>query len=228
VLLVAAKGKGKYRDVTEAHSPYEHVRVRPSNPARPQRGQKRQALAYPRPGGPRAFAKPIRGRRRYEPYAVEDPQEARAVSPTTYDGTILERIVYKRSLILFGPPGYFTWSAQHEEQGGRNLIGGIAIDFVYWLSRPFLALEVQGTYWHGPFAQYTDATRALILRGYGYRYAELGEDEVLALGDDYLDRRLLDLVGGRVSLYEEQWLTHPRTFTDVVHTLNPLRERRPP
>ena len=215
----------KYRGIEQARSPFERVpgvQPRPDRPIRrqPRTGRRRKQRGFT------AFREPIRSRRRFQPYAIEDPQEARAVPESMYPGSILERIVYKRKLYLYGKPGYANWTAQHEEQGGRHLIGGLAIDFVYWFRQPPLALEPQGRYWHGPIARFTDAQRAFILQGYGYDYAELNEDEVLSSTDEELDQRIQELVGTQTAPYREQFLSHRLTLTGATFIIQQLTERR--
>jgi hypothetical protein len=200
----------RYRDVTTAKSPFEDIPLPKKRRDLPYRGER--ALGTYGDRRTRAFGEPIRSRRAFEPYAVLDPNEARAVPKEVYPGTLLERIIYRRNLVLFGRPSPDTWIAQKEEFGGRAVIGGYSLDFVYFLSRPYLALEVQGQFWHDPFTRWYDEMRALTLRTLGYRYAEIWDEEILNSTDEELDQHLLDLVSGRILPYEEQFLTNLRPY----------------
>lgn len=169
------------------------------------------------------FTKPIRGRRVILGYQLEDPLEARAVPESVNPGTILERIIYKRNLFLYGPPGPTTWTSQWGELAGGNVIGGIRLDFVYWLVRPPLALEPQGLFWHDPFMKYSDATRAFVVQSLGYRYAEIFEDEIMRLTDEQLDRRIQDLVGNRIALFSEIYLIEPSRIEGILRFGAPFK-----
>lgn len=213
------------RDITTARSPFEPVKVKSVSPFTRLRGIRRPTRLSPDRGG-RSARRPIRSRRVLSGYALEDPLEARAVPKSTFRGSILERIVYKRNLFLFGAPSPRTWSAQRDELGGKNTVGGIAIDFVYFLSQPLLALEVQGAFWHGPGEAYHDASRAFIVQSFGYRYAELLEQDIVSLPDPELDRLILDAVGGTVPPWNEQWLTHARPRMSVGRVLSRKEGKR--
>ena len=144
----------------------------------------------------REITKPIRGRRR-KGAEGEDPLEQRAAA---VDGSILERIIFKRLTVLVGPADVgFIYKRQVGSAPGvnaRTFIGGIEIDFLI-LQRPAgkaAALEILGAHWHGPADEYADQERALIILAQGYDYVEIWEYEIM-LGDEYLDQRLTDLLG---------------------------------
>lgn len=149
--------------------------------------------------------KPRRNARRDAPIGM-DELEIRA-DPVV--GSILERIVHKRLRLIWGPPGKafifkYGMSGVQGVSDPRAFAGGIEMDFVI-LNRPSgkeMALEVQGAHWHGPSDFYADTERALIVEASGRDYREIWEYEIM-LGDDYLDNRILELIGahGRVDRY---------------------------
>lgn len=218
-----------YKDISQAGSPFEvpslgrarrrELPVRPISAVRVEQG-------LPEVKAVRGYNRPIRSRRRLEGYGIQDPNEARAVPESVMPGTILERIVAKRNWYLYGPPGPTSWTSQYMESLPDNVVGGIRIDFIYWLTDPPLALEPQGLYWHDPFAGYGDATRAFIVQSYGYRYAELSEAEILGSTDTALDARIQSLVGGGVAPYDEQVLTHRREHVGLPRGTPVLKENR--
>ena len=126
-------------------------------------------------------------------------------------GSNLERIIFKRLETIWGPANIaFIYKYQLGSVSGvkdaRAFIGGIEADFII-LSRPSgrkLVLEPQGAHWHGPTDAPADLERQLFFMSVGMDFAEIWEYEVM-LGDPYLDRRLLQLIGssGRVSLDQE-------------------------
>lgn len=134
--------------------------------------------------------KPIRGRRARKIEFGIDPDEQRAVQ--SVEGSILERIVYKKLLQLIGPEGV-SWEFKHGIRGARVFKGGYELDFVIYRPRQ-TALEVQGAYWHGPVQQYRDVARALAVLSDGFEYAEILEWEI-ELGDQFLEFRLRQLLG---------------------------------
>ena len=135
-------------------------------------------------------------------------------------GSILERIVYQRLSIIWGQPGVdfiykYDLAAAEGTKDARAFVGGIEMDFVI-LSRPSnreLALEVQGAHWHGYLdgAVFADTERALIIMASGRDFSEVWEHEI-ALGDEYLDRRLLDLIGRTARTEREQTNREIETF----------------
>lgn len=153
---------------------------------------------------PRAVTKVSRGRRVLREYTAENPLEARAISYDVLPQSILERIVYKRNLILFGPPGPFTWDTQVVKQGG------VRADFVYWMVYPPVVIETQGQIWHDAFADYGDASRAFFLEAMGFRYFEIFEDDILARDDSWLDDQILSMLGSTNIEYREARLALPR------------------
>lgn len=132
----------------------------------------------------------IRGRRAFAAHVGEDPNEQRAAS---VEGTILERIVYRRLLYLLGPPGAGSWDYKYGVRNVRIFKGGYELDFLVYRPR-MTAIEVQGARWHGPEVKYRDVARALAVLADGYNYEEILEWEIWA-GDEYLDFRLRQMLG---------------------------------
>ena len=152
----------------------------------------------------------------------EDPQEMRAAPGI--EGSLLERIVFKRLELLVGPVNIgFIYKYQIGAIAGvdaRAFIGGVEADFVI-INRPSqkqMALEILGANWHGPKDQYADQDRALTLIGAGLDYAEIEEYEI-NLGDAYLDHRLEELIG--VSRFSVRENTDERELR-TVQELRPL------
>lgn len=118
-------------------------------------------------------------------------------------GTVLERIVYKRLATIWGPPEQafiykYNIGAVAGVKNARALAGGIEMDFVI-LHRPSgreQDLEVQGAHWHGPQDQSADLERELLLVASGRDFAEVWEWEIM-IGDDFLDQRILQLIGSK-------------------------------
>lgn len=143
------------------------------------------------------ITKPPRQHAEPRPYGL-DPLEQRAAGVV---GSILERIIYKRLATIWGRDGIdFIYKYQIGAAAGvknaRAFVGGIEMDFVV-LQRPSykeLDLEVQGAHWHNPQSLFSDQERALLILGSGRDYAEIYEYEIL-MGDEYLDARLLQLIG---------------------------------
>lgn len=144
----------------------------------------------------REITRPVRIRRRRGSVG-QDPLEMRAAG---VEGSILERIVFKRLTVLYGPVNIgFIYKYQVGAVSGadaRAFVGGFEMDFVV-LNRPSgkeVALEILGAHWHGPKDQFADQERMLAIMGTGRDYAEIWEYEVM-LGDEYLDHRIVQLVG---------------------------------
>lgn len=159
------------------------------------------ALRRPREYVKEQITKPRRAARRI-PAVGEDPDEQRAAQGI--QGTLLERIVFKRLSSILGPPNIaFIYKYQLGAATGvdaRTFIGGTEVDFVV-LNRPSdkqMALEILGAHWHGPAEQYKDTERALKLLALGFDYGEIQEWEIM-MGDDYLDRRLSEVIGLPIS-----------------------------
>lgn len=131
----------------------------------------------------------IRSRRQTYAEAGQDPEEQRAAS---VEGSLLERIVYKRLTLLLGPPGA-SWKYKHGLGTVRIFKGGYELDFLVFYPR-LVALEVQGEHWHSAALKYRDIARALSVIAEGYAYEEIQEWEIGA-GDDYLDWRLRQAIG---------------------------------
>ena len=120
----------------------------------------------------------------------EDPYEQRATHKV--QGSILERIVYKRLEILLGPEGV-SWVSQVGIGGARMFKGGYVLDFeITWPKR--VDLEVQGAFWHGPSVTWRDAGRAMAVLADGFEYAEIQEWQIWA-GDEYLDFVIKQVLG---------------------------------
>lgn len=132
---------------------------------------------------------PIRSRRIKKAHIGVDPDEQRAAN---VQGTLLERIIYKKLSQLLGPEGVH-WQFQYGIKGARIFKGGFVLDFVIYYPKQ-TALEVQGAFWHGPEVQYRDVPRALAVLNEGFEYAEILEWEIWA-GDQYLEFRLINLLG---------------------------------
>jgi len=215
--------QSKYRSYLESVKPV----------AKPERIQSGRLRATPRikaTGGrtPQIkFSKPIQSRRQFQPFAMEDPDEARAVPETVFNGTILERIVYKRNLVLYGPPGPSSWDVQQAAIVRKGEFGGIKLDFVYYRVFPFLVLEPQGRVWHSFDTDYLDASRAFEIEGLGFRYAEIFEEDILSpVTDQELDRRIQDLVGNRIPRYPNARLTQPLPIEGIIRPLRTYKEDR--
>jgi len=173
----------------------------------------------------KGFAEPIQSRRRFDEYATMDPEERRAVPKSVFPGSILERIVYRRCLVLYGPPGPSSWDIQQAEIVRAGAFGGVKIDFVFWTFPP-LALEVQGSYWHGANAAYGDAARAFQLIGSGFRYAEIWEEDILSPRTDQdVDRRLQELVSGKLAPFQERWVTQPERIEGILQFRENFKEK---
>lgn len=137
-----------------------------------------------------------------------DPLDLRGAG---VEGSNLEKIVYKRLTEIWGPEGIafiykYAIGSAPGVKNARAFAGGVEMDFVI-LNRPSgkeMALEVQGAHWHGPSEFYADTERALAIEATGRDYRELWEYEIL-LGDEYLDMRILQLIGAnsRVGRHHE-------------------------
>ena len=140
---------------------------------------------------PSTGAPPRNARREKAIEFAADPLELRAVGgPLGPDeGSVLERIVAKRLSVIWGNYEIdFTWQEPVQDK---------SLDFAIY-NRPsgkVLALEVQGAHWHGPKDFAADTERALFVIANGYDFAEVWEWEI-RLGDEYLDARLMSLIGG--------------------------------
>ena len=132
--------------------------------------------------------KPIQSHRPLPVRAGQDPLEQRASQ--TIQGSILERIVYKKLEQILGPEGH-RWKFKQGILGTRQFVGGFEIDFV--INNPIpIALEVQGLFWHGPVTAYVNAARALVIMGLGYDYKEILEWEIMN-SDEFLEQRIRDI-----------------------------------
>ena len=137
-------------------------------------------------------------------------------------GTILERIVYQRLVTIWGPPDQafiykYNIGAVSGTKDARAFAGGVEMDFVI-LHRPSareLDLEIQGAHWHGPKDEASDIEKALQIMKTGRDYAEIWEYEVM-LGDDYLDRRLLQIIGAQQAVAGRNTKRGVRTFQREV------------
>ena len=151
------------------------------------------------------ITKPRRSARRNAPL---DPLAAENSRMADVAGSNLERILYKRLTVIWGREGKdFIYKYQVGAAAGvknaRAFVGGIEADFII-LNRPSgkqLVLEPQGAYWHGPADFPADTARALRWLAMGMDFAEIWEYE-FQRGDEYLDRRILELIGvsGRVAV----------------------------
>ena len=75
------------------------------------------------------------------PLIGEDPLEARAVSEDKVPGFLHERIVYKKLTDRrLSPTSDFSFQSSFE--GGRSVLGGIVVDFLFFTRR--LVIRVQG------------------------------------------------------------------------------------
>ena len=120
----------------------------------------------------------------------EDPNEQRATHKI--QGSILERIVYRRLEILLGPEGA-SWVSQKGLGGARMFKGGYVLDFeIFWPKR--IDIEVQGAFWHGPSVSWRDAGRAFAVLADGFEYEEILEWQIW-MGDEYLDFCLQQILG---------------------------------
>lgn len=143
-------------------------------------------------------SKPRRNAARPAPIKfAKDPLELRAIGSPISEGTVLERIVAKRLSVIWGRLD-IAFAFLVPVGMGYN-----PVDFMIY-KRPSgreLALEVQGAIWHGPSSRYANVARALDIISTGRDYEEVWEWEI-RMGDEFLDTRLLELIGGvsRVSL----------------------------
>lgn len=132
----------------------------------------------------------IRGRELRYPRVGMDADEQRAAQ--NIEGSILERIVYKKLQEILGPEGV-AWVSQRGIGGGRVFKGGYVLDFVVEQPRR-VAVEVQGAFWHGANVEWKDAFRALAVMADGYEYVELLEWEIRA-GDQFLEETMRRKIG---------------------------------
>jgi len=144
----------------------------------------------------RDIIKPIKSRRRFRPVnSPADILEDRATQ--SVPGSILERVVYAELVRQLGPAGFIY---KHLGLGGRLFRGGVEMDFLVVSRHPNIAIEVQGTYWHGPSVQYKDAARAMTVRGLlgedglPIRYEEIMEEEIRR-DPLWLEQRIRYLLG---------------------------------
>ena len=144
---------------------------------------------------------PVRGHKgRGAPIGL-DPLEQRALQGIV--APITERIVYKTLAQMIGPEN-FIW--QFDIQGGRQvfhsvfvggtLLGGFILDFVILNRTPPLAIEVQGSYWHGTEGPGRDVARQIAVNQFGFDYAEIWDYQIYA-GQQYLEDLILRLLGTR-------------------------------
>lgn len=129
----------------------------------------------------------------HRPKIGEDPLEARAVSKSTVNGTLPERIVYKaltnRRLI----PN-IDFDFQSSEQGGRLELGGMVADFLF--PNMMFVLNVQGPT-HATFLRAEkDSEQEGELADMGYGYYEIWENTIYDQSSlDKFLRRLFDMSG---------------------------------
>jgi hypothetical protein len=125
----------------------------------------------------------ITARRRTFSY-TEFPQEeleARAVADRPpHRGSVQERIVYRQCL-KDGLVHDVDFSYQPAIEGGRQSLGGLVVDFIFFhLGGPEgLALFVNGTTWHtGRAPEARDDLTQDLLRGMGYEITELWDETI--------------------------------------------------
>ena len=117
----------------------------------------------------RWFVQHKRGVRR--PLVGEDPLEARAVSEIQVPGFLHERIVYKKLTDRRLVPGGVDFSFQSSFDGGRNVLGGIVVDFLFFSRR--IVIRVQGPQHNENLQRQKDDQQQALLAEMGYTTLDL-------------------------------------------------------
>ena len=117
-----------------------------------------------------------RGIRR--PKVGQDPLEARAVSEQTVPGFLHERIVYQKLLNRRLSP-VTDFSFQSSFEGGRAILGGIVVDFLFFFRR--LVIRVQGPTHQENLQRQKDQQQEALLVEMGYTVLDL---DLITIQDD--------------------------------------------